>query len=167
MTPKYTRKTFLHLIVPNVCTLSLAAAVRKWAEASNCNSWDKLPKCGEFSRAAAATQPSLVPVEPPSHHEELFRRGARHPAQLHAAQHRAAQHRAAWFMQWKQMLQISKASSRSTPHVLHIERCSHNTLCVMCRKLFHFKIFTNANVRQLKAEARQVRVWFGERSQDW
>ena len=57
MTPKYTRKTFLHLIVPNVCTLSLAAAVRKWAEASNCNSWDKLPKCGEFSRAAAATQP--------------------------------------------------------------------------------------------------------------
>ena len=57
MTPKYTRKTFLHLIVPNVCTLSLAAAVRKWAEASNCNWWDKLPKCGEFSRAAAATQP--------------------------------------------------------------------------------------------------------------
>ena len=116
--------------------------------------------------------PCLVPVEPPSHHEELFRRGARHPAQLHAAQHHAAQHhaaqhRAAWFMQWKQMLQISKASSRSTPHVLHIERCSHNTLCVMCRKLFHFKIFTNANVRQLKAEARQVRVWFGERSQDW
>ena len=57
MTPKHTRKTFLQLIVPNVCTLSLAAAVRKWAEASNCNSWDKLPKCGEFSRAAAATQP--------------------------------------------------------------------------------------------------------------
>ena len=152
-----------------VCTLSLAAAVRKWAEASNCNSWDKLPKCGEFSRAAAAS-PCLVPVgrrgqEPPSHHEEeLFRGGARHPAQHHAAQHHAA-----WFMQWKQMLQIFKASSRSTPHVLHIERCSHNTLCVMCRKLFHFKIFTNANVRQLKAEARarQVRVWFGERSQDW
>ena len=93
MTPKYTRKTFLHLIVPNVCTLSLAAAVRKWAEASNCNSWDKLPKCGEFSRAAAATQPmsgASGATEPPR--GVIQKRGSAPGTRHSTMQHSTVQH---------------------------------------------------------------------------